>query len=103
MTEAADMMRVDRFLWYARLARTRSMAQAMAQKGTMRIDGRRIERAHVPVRVGSVLAFPWNGAVRILRIEALPQRRGSPSEAALLYTSLESLSANVVDAPQSSA
>ncbi len=103
LTAPAGTMRIDRFLWYARIVKTRSAAQAIAQKGTMRIDGRRIERAHVPVRVGSVLAFPWNGRVRILRIEALPTRRGPPSEAALLYTSLESLSANAVDAPEASA
>ena len=54
-------MRLDRFLWFARLARTRSAAQAIAEKGTLRIDGRRIERSAAPVRVGSVLAFPLFG------------------------------------------
>ena len=51
-------MRIDRFLWFVRLAKTRSAAQAIAEKGTLRLDGRRIERSAAPVRVGSVLAFP---------------------------------------------
>ena len=78
-------MRVDRFLWFARLAKTRSAAQAIAEKGTLRLDGRRIERSSVPVRIGSVLAFPLYGEVRVLRVEALPARRGPPAEARCHY------------------
>ncbi|PXA97011.1 RNA-binding protein [Nostoc sp. 3335mG] len=82
-------MRLDMFLWYARLAKTRSAAQAIAVKGLLRIDGRRIERAHCPVRVGMVIAFPRDGQVQILRVMALPTRRGPPAEALTLYTRLE--------------
>ncbi len=81
-------MRLDRFLWFARLVKTRSAAQAMAQAGTLRLDGRRIERASAQVRVGSVIAFPLRGQVRVLRVEALPDRRGSAPEAATLYQAL---------------
>ena len=97
MADAPDVMRVDRFLWYARLAKTRSAAQAIATRGLLRIDGRRIERAAAPVRVGSVLAYPLNGKVRVLRIDALPRRRGPAAEAATLYTPLETQAANPVD------
>lgn len=97
-SDAAATMRVDRFLWFARLAKTRSMAQTIANKGTLRIDGRRIDRAHATVRIGSVIAWPWNGAVRIVRVEALPDRRGPASEAATLYTAIETGAANAVDA-----
>ena len=81
-------MRVDRFLWWSRLARTRSAAQAIAEKGTLRIDGRRTERSAAPVRVGSVLAFPLYGKVRVVRIEALPSRRGPPAEGRACYQEL---------------
>jgi ribosome-associated heat shock protein Hsp15 len=92
-------MRLDRFLWFARLARTRSAAQTMAEAGTLRLDGRRIDRAHVPVRVGSTLAFMQGDRVRVVRIGMLPRRRGPAAEAAALYTDL----ANTVDAPESRA
>ena len=82
-------MRVDRFLWFARLAKTRSAAQAIAEKGTLRLDGRRIERSAAPVRIGSVLAFPLYGEVRVIRIEALPNRRGPPAEAHACYQDLK--------------
>jgi len=97
------VMRLDRFLWFARLVKTRSAAQALAEAGMLRLDGRRIDRAHAHVRIGSVLAFPLHGRVRVLRIEALPTRRGPPAEAATLYTSLESIAPNPVDAPESGA
>ncbi len=81
-------MRVDRFLWFARLAPSRSTAQAMAEAGTLRIDGRRVDRAHLPVRVGAVLAFVQASRVRVVRVLALPARRGPPAEALTLYVDL---------------
>lgn len=102
MTDAPTM-RLDRFLWFARLAKTRGAAQKIAEAGTLRLDGRRIERAHAPVRVGAVLAFPLGGRVRVLRVEALPSRRGPAAEAAALYTALEIAAPKGVDAPESGA
>jgi ribosome-associated heat shock protein Hsp15 len=95
--EPSPHMRLDMFLWYARLAKTRSAAQAIAIKGLLRIDGRRIDRAHCPVRIGMVIAFPFDGRVQILRVDALPQRRGPPAEALTLYTRLEPTGAAPVD------
>lgn len=81
-------MRIDRFLWWARITKTRDQAQALAEGGHLRIDGRRIDRAHAAVRVGSVIGTFRGGRVRILRVEALPSRRGPPAEAATLVTEL---------------
>jgi ribosome-associated heat shock protein Hsp15 len=81
-------MRIDRFLWWARLAKTRDAAQAIAEGGHLRIDGRPIDRAHCPVRVGNVLTYPAHGRVRVVRVEALPVRRGPAPEAQGCYTDL---------------
>ncbi|MBX9882654.1 MAG: RNA-binding S4 domain-containing protein [Sphingomonas sp.] len=91
MAEAS--LRIDKFLWFARLAKTRDAAQAAAEAGQIRLDGRRVDRAHAPVRVGSVIALVRGGAVRVLRVEALPTRRGPPAEAAALYTDLAGIDA----------
>lgn len=82
----ADGLRLDKFLWFARIAKTRTLAQQMAEGGRIRIAGRIMDRAHAPVRVGDVLSFAQRGAVRVLRIEAIPARRGPPAEARALYT-----------------
>ena len=86
----ADSLRLDKFLWFARIAKTRSAAQALAEKGRLRIGGRLVDRAHAPVRVGDVLSFAQHGRVRVLKIEALPVRRGPPAEARTLYCELTS-------------
>jgi ribosome-associated heat shock protein Hsp15 len=79
-------LRLDKFLWFARIVKTRALAQEMAEQGRLRIGGRVIDRAHAPVRVGDVLSFAVRGNVRVLKVEALPARRGPPAEARLLYS-----------------
>lgn len=83
-----ETQRIDRFLWFARLSKSRGIAQALCESGHIRLDGRRIDRAHCPVRVGSILSLPLPGGVRAIRIETLPSRRGPASEAAALYLDL---------------
>lgn len=83
-------MRIDKFLWFIRLVKTRGQAQALAEQGHMRLDGRPIDRAHSAVRIGSVLTFALHGRVRVLRIDALPTRRGPAPEALACYTDLSS-------------
>ncbi|SEN81059.1 ribosome-associated heat shock protein Hsp15 [Sphingomonas gellani] len=84
----AVTMRLDRFLWFARLAKTRTVAQDLAATGRLRCDGRLIDRAHAPVRVGNVLTFAAHGHVRTVRVEALPARRGPAPEARACYSEL---------------
>jgi ribosome-associated heat shock protein Hsp15 len=84
----ADSLRLDKFLWFARIVKTRALAQQLAEEGRIRIAGRIVDRAHSPVRVGDVLSFAQRGTVRILKVEALPARRGPPAEARALYSDL---------------
>jgi ribosome-associated heat shock protein Hsp15 len=84
----AEALRLDKFLWFARIVKTRALAQTMAEEGRLRISGRVADRAHSAVRVGDVLSFALRGEVRVLRVEALPDRRGPPAEARALYTEL---------------
>lgn len=90
MAEAPGSLRLDKFLWFARIVKTRGQAQAMAEEGRLRVNGRVIDKAHAMLRVGDVLSFARHGAVRVLRIEALPARRGPPAEARTLYSELTS-------------
>lgn len=84
----ADSQRLDRFLWFARITKTRAEAQELAERGRIRLSGRVVDRAHASVRVGDVLSFVRRGRVRILKVEALPARRGPPTEARTLYSEL---------------
>ncbi len=81
-------VRLDKFLWFIRLAKTRSFAQDIASGGHLRIDGRVVDKPHASVGVGNVLTFALHDRVRIIRIEALPHRRGPAPEAQACYTDL---------------
>ncbi|WP_294294633.1 RNA-binding S4 domain-containing protein [uncultured Sphingomonas sp.] len=84
----ADSIRLDKFLWFVRLAKTRSFAQEVAEARHLRIDGRVIEKAAACVRVGNTLTFPLHGRVRVIRVLALPARRGPAPEAQACYADL---------------
>ena len=78
-------MRIDRFLYCIRLVKSRTLAQVLIDTGHVRIDRKRVEKPSEPVRVGSVLALPLRGEVRIVKVLALPVRRGPPAEARACY------------------
>ena len=86
----AESLRLDKFLWFARIVKTRALAQEMAEKGRLRLNGRIVDRAHALVRPGDVLSFARHGAVRAIEVLALPARRGPPAEAKALYSELTS-------------
>jgi ribosome-associated heat shock protein Hsp15 len=81
-------VRIDRFLFFIRLVKSRTLAQALVETGHVRIDGRRVEKSSDEVRVGSIVALPLRGRVRVLRVLSLPQRRGPAPEARSCYEEL---------------
>lgn len=86
-------MRIDVFLWRARFFKTRSAASETVSGRGARIERdnhvRRIDKPATTVSVGDVLSFGApsgaSGGPRIVRVLALPGRRGPPAEAALCY------------------
>lgn len=81
-------MRIDRFLFFIRLVKSRTLAQVVIEGGHVRIDGNRVEKPSEEVRAGSIVALPLRGKVRIVRVLALPRRRGPASEAQSCYEEL---------------
>ncbi len=81
-------MRIDRFLFFIRLVKSRTLAQALIGTGYVRIDGKRVEKPSEDVRVGSTIALPLHDRVPILRVLSLPTRRGPAPEARACYEEL---------------
>jgi ribosome-associated heat shock protein Hsp15 len=81
-------VRIDRFLFFIRLVKSRTLAQAIIDEGHVRIDRRRVEKPSEEVRVGSIVALPLDDSVRILRVLSLPARRGPAPEARACYEEL---------------
>ncbi len=78
-------IRIDRFLFFVRLAKSRTLAQAIVAEGRVRIDGRRALKPSDEVREGATVTLPLSGEVRVIRVLALPVRRGPASEARSCY------------------
>lgn len=85
-------MRIDRFLHCIRLVKSRTLAQALVETGHVRIDGKRVARPSEEVRAGSIVALPLHGAVRVVRVLAIPARRGPPAEARACYAEIPEFS-----------
>jgi len=81
-------VRIDRFLFFIRLIKSRTQAQAVIDQGYVRIDGKRVEKPSEDVSVGSIVALPLHDQVRILKVLELPQRRGPAAEARACYEEL---------------
>ncbi len=86
MSGAAGWERLDVWLWYARLARTRSACAQAVRDGGFRLNRQPTDKPHARLRVGDVLTFTLGqGAVRVWRVLELGSRRGPPAEARSLY------------------
>jgi ribosome-associated heat shock protein Hsp15 len=83
------MMRIDRLLWFLRLAPTRSKAQALTAQGHIRRNGRRVERPAQEVGVGDILVVPLPRGVTVIELLAVPARRGPAPEAQACYRVLD--------------
>lgn len=84
-----ESLRIDKLLWYLRFARSRSIAQTMVEAGYIRLEGRRLSRSSATVMAGQHLVIPIGNHVEVIRILALPERRGSAPEARTFYQRLE--------------
>lgn len=81
-------MRIDRFLFCVRLVKSRTLAQAVIASGHARIEGKRVKKPSEEVSVGSTIALPLHGHIRVLRVLRLPERRGPAAEARACYEEL---------------
>jgi len=83
-----DRQRIDRWLWHARMVRTRSDAAALAESGHVRLNGRRVAACSQTVRIGDVLTVALDRAVRVVEVQGFCDRRGGAPLARTLYREL---------------
>ena len=83
--DAAQAMRLDKWLWAARFFKTRALAQQAVESGKVKRDGERCKPAHT-VRPGDHYAVVRDNLTWNLDVIALADQRGSATDAARLYT-----------------
>ena len=77
--------RVDKWLFFSRVAKSRSIAQRMVADGKVRANGEKLELASAAVRVGDVLTIAKDRRILVLKVLAPGTRRGPAPEAQALY------------------
>ena len=82
-------VRLDKWLWYARFFKTRSLATKLISSGKLRINGEVTSKPHRQAQIGQVLTFAQGPYIRVIRIDETGKCRGPAAEAATLYTDLD--------------
>jgi len=83
-----DRQRIDKWLWHARLVRTRTGAAALADTGHVRVNGQRIDAASRAVCAGDVVTVALDRSVRVLKVLGFAERRGAAEDARRLWEDL---------------
>jgi ribosome-associated heat shock protein Hsp15 len=81
--------RLDKWLWYARFFKSRSIAARLCAARRVRVNHAVISKAHAVVKPGDVLTFPQGGHIRVVEVLAPGDRRGPAPEARALYNDLD--------------
>jgi ribosome-associated heat shock protein Hsp15 len=82
------VQRVDKYLWFTRFFKSRTLAAAVVSDGRVRINGARCDKPSTAVKPGDVLTFAAGERVRIIKVVSGGARRGPAPEARLLYEDL---------------
>ena len=85
---AQDKQRLDRWLWHARIVKTRSLAQKLVTGGKVRINREKVLASSASVRIGDVVTVAVGKRIIVYRILGFAARRGPAVEAQQLYEDL---------------
>jgi ribosome-associated heat shock protein Hsp15 len=91
MTDRTDAraQRLDKWLCFARVVKSRTLAAQLVGGGRVRVNRMRVLKPSHSLRPGDVLTVALRGEVRVLEVLAVGERRGPPQEARLLYRAVE--------------
>ena len=84
-SEAAASVRLDKWLWFARFCKSRSLAQSRIEAGEVAVNGVAARKSSQMVRPGDLVDLAAPGAGRKIRVLAAGERRGPAPEARTLY------------------
>jgi ribosome-associated heat shock protein Hsp15 len=83
-----DRQRIDKWLWHARMVRTRTDAAKLTEAGFVRLNGTRLRAPGHAVKVGDVVTLALDRAVRVVKVEGFCDRRGAAAAARALYRNM---------------
>jgi ribosome-associated heat shock protein Hsp15 len=85
---AVSSQRLDKWLWFARVAKSRTLAATAVTDGKIRVNSTKAEKPSQPLKVGDVITSRLHRVVRVFKVVGLGERRGPAAEAQRLYEDL---------------
>jgi len=77
--------RIDKWLWFARMVKTRTLAAAIVSQGQVRLNKVKVAKPAQEVGPGDIITLAAHGRVRVIKVLGIGTRRGPASEAQTLY------------------
>ena len=81
-------IRIDKWVWFARIVKTRSKAQSLIKAGKVRVNSEKTLSPRQNLKIGDVLTVTLDRQIKVLKVAAPGQRRGPAEEAQMLYEDL---------------
>jgi ribosome-associated heat shock protein Hsp15 len=95
-----DRQRIDKWLWHARVVRTRSAAAELVTAGLVRLNRERVTASSRQVRTDDVVTIALDRQVRVLKVAGFAERRGDAEAGRALYADLTPLPPPADDSPK---
>jgi ribosome-associated heat shock protein Hsp15 len=89
MESGSARIRIDKWLWHARITKTRSLAARLVETGKVRVNHRKLVKPAQEVGAGDVVTVAVHDAIRVLKVTAPGTRRGPAPEARRLFEEIE--------------
>ncbi|MBR2535276.1 MAG: RNA-binding S4 domain-containing protein [Hyphomicrobium sp.] len=86
--EPGQSQRLDQWLWFARITKSRTLAQSLIERGKVRVNKQKVERSSYGLKAGDTITFSSGPRVRVFTVKAFGARRGPAVEAQALYEEL---------------
>lgn len=86
--ETVSRQRLDKWLFFSRTVKTRSLAAKLVEGSKVRVNRVKIDKSSYPIKVGDVLTIRLERSVVVYKVAGFGVRRGPAAEARLLYEDL---------------
>lgn len=84
-TSGATGQRLDKWLWHARLSKTRTLAAAFIESGKVRINRVKVLKPSQTVKPGDVITAVFHGHPRVVKVIGIVERRVGADGVKLLF------------------
>ncbi len=87
--KSSETIRIDKWLWFARFFKNRTVSARIISQGKVRLNGKHISKPSTTLKKGDALTFSQGDILRLVKVLELGKRRGPFKEALSLYHEIE--------------